>query len=851
MPPQFKQFKQFGIAGGYIALPNNLYVKTSPFQSFSVKHSLPYLLIWVLSSIPLIGNSDFGTTLNGFLESYCIQCHGPDKQKGDRRFDTLALPIEDSATLIELQDILDLLNLGEMPPEEEDERPEVPEMLAMIARLTEALEEHHALLTSTNRETVLRRLNRREYMNTIRDLFSMNISLFDPTQSFPRDEEEQHVDTLGDQLVTSSYLLDQYVEAADVIVEKVFAATEKPKVQTWHFTDNFRNLEGLGNTMEQLCNYEYIALYEVPTSQRHEGAYGTIHDFLDGVPSDGQYRIRLLAEAKNRIHNHIERVSTTNPNQLLELAIVPGDKRVGELGIPQRIEPTLASFTLPDDQPEWYEATLWLDAGVTPRFIFPNGTINLRSAFQPVFDKIAPTLDEQLTNDFGNRKLLTLKYGGLPHIRIHEVEITGPLNDQWPSGSQQSVLQGKPFSSDRVKTLVGDFATRAYRRPATRDEKAQLMTFYEKRMESGLTAFQAFKDTLKRVLCSPGFLYLHEPADEKGHLNDHALASRLSYFLWSSMPDETLLRLAAKGSLSSPRVLKSQVRRMLKDERSEAFISNFVDLILTLKDLGSQPPDRNKFAIYYQRNLQKYMYEETLQLVRYLLTENRKVTELITADYSFINEPLAELYGYEDIHGLDFQKIHLPDKRRSGVLGHASVLTVTANGIDTSPVIRGVWMLENILGTPPSPPPPDVPPFDPDTRGAISLRDQLEKHRKNPTCFECHRKIDPLGFALESFDPIGQSRSNYNREVPVDSSGILLDGSSFVSIEEFKDLLFGRSDQITRAITSKLLTLGTGRRMEAADRREIDRTVEELRGQGDGFSDLVELIVISEIFRSH
>ncbi|MDA1067892.1 MAG: DUF1592 domain-containing protein [Verrucomicrobia bacterium] len=799
----------------------------------------------------MIGNSDFGTTLTNFLESYCIQCHGPEKQKGDRRLDSMNLPIKDSATLIELQDILDILNLGEMPPEEEEKRPDDPEMLAMIAGLTETLEAHHALLSSTNRETVLRRLNRREYLNSIRDLLSMNISLFDPAQSFPRDEEEHHVDTLGDQLVTSSYLLDQYVEAADAIIEKVFATTGKPEVRNWHFTGNFRSLEGLGSTMEQLCNYEYIALYEVPTSQRHEGAYGTIYDFLDGVPSDGHYRIRLLAEAKNRIHNHIARVSTTNPNQLHELAIVPGDKRVGELGIPQRIEPTLASFTLPDDQPGWYEATVWLDAGITPRFIFPNGTINLRSAFQPVFDKIAPTLDEELVNDFGNRKLVTLKYGELPHIRIHEVEITGPLNDQWPSASQQSVLQGKPFSSLRVKKLVGDFATRAYRRPATREEKDQLMSFYEKRMESGLGSFQAFKDTLKRVLCSPGFLYLQEPADEAGQLNDYALASRLSYFLWSSMPDDILLRLAAKGSLGSPRVLKTQVRRMLKDERSEAFVSNFADLVLTLKDLGSQPPDRNKFAIYYQRNLQKYMYEETLQLVRHLLKENRKITELINADYTFINEPLAELYGYEGIHGLHFQKITLPDKRRSGVLGHASILTVTANGIDTSPVIRGVWMLENILGSPPSPPPPDVPPFDPDTRGALSLRDQLVKHRKNPTCFECHRKIDPLGFALESFDPIGQWRSSYNKDVPVDCSGTLPDGSSFNSIEEFKDILVGRSDQIIRAITSKLLTLGTGRRMEAADRREIDAIIEILRDQGDGFRDLVELTVLSEIFRSH
>jgi hypothetical protein len=727
------------------ALPKNiLNAKSSQFQSTSVKRFLPYLLSLILSSFPLIGYADFGTTFTGFLDSHCIKCHGPDKQKGDRRFDHLAFPIEGSATLIQLQDILDMLNLGEMPPEDEEERPEVDEALSMIERLTRTIEDHHQLLSSTDRQTVLRRLNRREYLNTIRDLLHMDVSLFDPTQSFPRDEAYHHIDTLGDNLVTSSYLLDRYVEAADEIIEKVFELDEKPEVQFWHFTDNFRDLEGLGSTMEKLCNYEYIALYEVPTSQRHEGAYGTIYDFLSGVPLDGYYRIRLLAEAKNRIHHHTPRVCTTNPEQLLELAIVPGNKEAGELGVPQRIEPTLASFTLPDDQPDWYEATVWLDKGFTPRFTFPNGTINLRSAFSPLFNSIAPTLDEELEDNFGNRKWVALKHGKLPHIQIHEIEIEGPLYEAWPSPSQSSVLQGRNFSTSRVERLIKGFASRAFRRPATSNEIKQLLSFYKTRNASGVSAFQAFKDTLKRVLCSPGFLYLNEPADEEGKLTDHALASRLSYFLWSTMPDDELIKLAGRKRLAKPEVLQSQIQRLLMDPKADAFVKNFVDIVLTLKDLGSQPPDRKAFQFYYERNLQKYMYEETYRFVSNMLSENLPITDLIDGDFTFINESLAELYGYEGVRGLEFQKIEVKDPSRTGVLGHASILTVTANGIDTSPVIRGLWMLENILGTPPSPPPPDVEPFDPDTRGAVSLRDQLEKHRSNPTCYDCHRKIDPL-----------------------------------------------------------------------------------------------------------
>ena len=807
------------------------------------------LATWAPLTGILLANSAFESAFPEFVDQYCIKCHGPEKQKGDRRFDRLDLPVKDSATLIQLQDMLDILNLGEMPPEDEDERPETALLLQAIEQLTGTIEEHNALFSSTDRQTVIRRLNRREYLNTIRDLFQLNTSLFDPTQSFPPDDTVGHLDTLGDHLVTSGYLLDRYFEAADEIVEKVFVVRNKPPVETWHFTDNFRELQGLDTVMEKLCNYEYIMLLDLPSSIQHVGAYGTIYDFLSGVPYDGYYRIRVLAEAKNRKHKYIRPISSTNPNQPHELAIVPGDILVGDIGMPQHIEPILASFTLPDDEMEWCEATVWLDAGYTPRFIFPNGTVNQRSANRATFAKIAPQLDEELVNDFQNRRYVTLKYGKLPHIRIHEVEITGPFNDSWPMPPQKIVLNGDRFVPGRVEQLIQDFATRAFRRPATSEEVDHLMAFYQNRRVGGVPKFRAFKETLKRILCSPGFLYLHEQADEDGQLSDYALASRISYFLWSSMPDEELLNLASKNQLNDPEILQAQVRRMLLDPKADSLVKTFVDLILTLKELGTQPPDDRAFRIYFERNLQKYMYEETHFFVRHMFEENCPITELLDADYTFINEPLAELYGYEDIAGLDFRKTQVQDPTRKGVLGHASILTLTANGIDTSPVIRGVWMLENILGTPPSPPPPDVEPFDPDTRGAVSLRDQLEKHRKNPTCYECHRKIDPLGYAFETFDPIGQLRTDYDNDVPVDSSGTLSDGSSFNSVVELKEILMERHAQITRNWTRKLLALGTGRRMEAGDRNEIDRIVRHVHEQNDGFRNLFEQVALSEIMR--
>jgi hypothetical protein len=307
---------------------------------------------------------------------------------------------------------------------------------------------------------------------------------------------------------------------------------------------------------------------------------------------------------------------------------------------------------------------------------------------------------------------------------------------------------------------------------------------------------------------------------------------------------------AENNSLKNPDTLRSEIGRMLSDPKSQAFLDSFVDSILTLKDIGTQPPDRKAFPIYYARNLKEHMRTETFLFSKHMLEENRPLSEFIDADFTFINGSLAELYDYPDIQGSEFKMTAIPDNRRSGILGQASILTVTANGIDTSPVVRGVWMLENLLGTPPSPPPPDVEPFDPDTRGTTSIRQQLEKHRENPTCYDCHQKIDPMGFAFESFDAIGQWRESYAKNIPVDTSGRMPNGSEYNGIVEFKDVLLERRTQIARAFTSKLISYATGRRMEPADRPAIDAIVEELDRRGNGFYDLVELIVLSRTFQS-
>jgi hypothetical protein len=319
--------------------------------------------------------------------------------------------------------------------------------------------------------------------------------------------------------------------------------------------------------------------------------------------------------------------------------------------------------------------------------------------------------------------------------------------------------------------------------------------------------------------------------------------------------------LAASGKLREPGVLAEQTERMLKDAKSGALVEGFLDSWLKLRDLGSMPPDRTKFNEYYHYDLGSAMRQETLLFTRHLIDNNLSVANFLDSNFTFVNKRLARHYkialpsgdGVSPPAGSGFEKVALSDRRRGGLLGQASVLTVTANGIDTSPIVRGVWLLENILGTPPSPPPPDVEPLDPDVRGATTIREQLEKHRNVASCYDCHRKIDPPGFALENFDPIGAWREKYEagkdrQALAIDASGELSDGQKFADVVGLKKLLSERTEQFARCLTEKLLAYSIGRTLEAADRPQVERIVADAKAKGYGLRDLIALVVQSEAF---
>ena len=381
-----------------------------------------------------------------------------------------------------------------------------------------------------------------------------------------------------------------------------------------------------------------------------------------------------------------------------------------------------------------------------------------------------------------------------------------------------------------------EFAELAFRRPVT---DAQIAPYV--RLADNTTGTRAYA----AILCSPRFLYFYE---DPGKLDSYAIASRLSYYLWNSMPDKTLFKLAAADKLTDEDVLAEQVERLLKDKRADLFVSNFLRQWLHLENITLLPPDEKKFKTFYDDALEDAFTTESFMVFKYMLDENRPVSEFLSADYTFINNDLAEHYGLDKVDKYDFKKVTLKDRRRGGLLTQGAVLTSTSNGVETSPVLRGIWVLQNILGLRKPKPPPNIPALAVDTRGTRTLRQQLSAHTKSSRCATCHRHIDPLGFALENFDAIGAWREKYENNARVDTSGRLPSGQKFRNIGEFKKALLARKDSFTQGLVSKFLTYSTGRKMLGTDRSEIKKIAGQLKRKGYGLRDLILQTTASKIF---
>lgn len=796
-----------------------------------------------------------------FLGRYCLECHDADVQKGDRAFEKFALPLNSESDVIDARDIIDQLTLKEMPPKKADQ-PTDDERLAMIRALRDGRSAAQARFQSSGSRTVMRRLSSREYEDALAVLFGRRVDTLGLTADFPKEKTSRHMDTIGKSLVTSGFLVDQYFQAANRLVEtRLGKPAMEPK--SWHFNGHFVQYEELQGSHKTAFNYRYLNLYEQPNTDTRQGGYGHIEDFKQGVPVSGLYDIEVEAAALHRNTHYDPAIFGIDFSEPFILGVVPGDVTKGHIHYPQAIEPLLASAVVPDNQPTWFKFRVWLEAGQTPRFIFPNGPYESRASVVTINKRYKNEFKKPIgTSDVGRAHILL--EGELPHLRISEIKINGPMSEQGGSVEEVAVFGKEGFQAARALEQLNAFAEKAYRRPLTEADRKPISALYEKRVAEKAPPRQAALDVLKLILCSPSFLYLSEITEESARaLKPYDLASRLSFALWAGPPDEALLAAAKSGKLTQNDELKKQVQRMIADERINGFVNGFLDSWLNLRDLGGMPPPREMNRSYYAEDLPTSMKTEVRLFFRDLLVNNGSVKQFLDAEYSFVDKKLAKLYDLPEQKTLrladGFQKVSLKgNTHRGGLLGMAGVLTVSANGVETSPVTRGVWVSENILGISPPPPPDVVPAIEPDVSGATTIRERLAKHRADPACAECHRKIDPLGFSLEAFDPIGRWRSTYPKPKnsktpapPIDSTGEFTSGETYADFAGFKKVIREtREDLFARHLIGQFLAYTTGRHMELADDLIIDDLHLNLKKQGLGLQSLVVECLVSEIFRS-
>ena len=798
-------------------------------------------------------------TVEQFLGRYCLECHDADVHKGDRAFHQFSLPLKTMPQVIEARDMIDQLTLREMPPKKATQ-PSDDERLAAIRLLREGTAAAETSLQGSGSRTVLRRLSNREYENTLAALFGRRVDTLGLTADFPKEKTARHLDTIGKSLVTSGFLVDQYFLSANRLVETRLGKPATAPLDR-RFNKNFIQYEELQGSHKSAFNFRYLNIYEQPNTDTRQGGYGHIEDFKQGVAVSGLYDLEVEATAMHRDTHYDPAIFGIDFSEPFILGVVPGDVTKGHIHYPQAIEPLLASSVVPDNQPTRLKFRVWLEAGQTPRFIFPNGPYESRAS--------VVTINKRYKNEFkapigssGVGRAHILLEGQLPHIRISEIVIKGPVTEPAGGAEEVAVFGKDGFQPERALEQLYAFAAKAYRRPLQDADRAPIRRLYEQRVAEKAGPRQAALDALKLVLCSPSFLYLSEVTKEGERLlQPYDLATRLAYALWAEPPDEALFASAASGNLTGDAELKRQIDRLLTDRRLDGFVNGFLDSWLNLRELGGMPPPRETNRAYYAEDLPASMKAEVRLFFHEMLKENRPVTEFLHADHTFVDKKLAKLYDLPEQKTLrladGFQKVSLAgDKHRGGLLGMAAVLTVSANGVETSPVIRGVWVSENILGVKPPPPPDVVPAIEPDVTGTTTIRQRLAKHSTDRACAECHRKIDPLGFSLETFDPVGRWRDTYPKpkkgEAPkIDTTGEFSSGETYRDFAGFRDILHDkRNEQFTRHLIRSFLAHSTGRLMEPADEFAVDRIYEKAKQQGLGLRTIVVECLTSDVFRS-
>ncbi|HEY8518788.1 MAG TPA: DUF1592 domain-containing protein [Gammaproteobacteria bacterium] len=744
---------------------------------------------------------------------YCLDCHNYAEQEAGLSLERADL-VNVAADPAKWEKVIRKLGAGLMPPPGEP-RPDREDAEALVAYLETSLDTAAAEHPNPGR-TGVHRLNRTEYGNAIRDLLALEI---DPAEYLPADDEGYGFDNIADVLRVSPSLLEQYLSAASKIA---VLAVGDPAT---------RAVTSVYRAPPDLSQRDHVE--GLPLGTR--GGMLIRHNF----PLDGEYELRVFL-----LRNIVGYMTGLEWPHQLEVAIDGERVFLATVGGEEDNAMSDANFSAAADA---------IDERLRVRVPVTAGMHEVTVAF---LRKSAAETHEPL--ELHTRNLDLQDMNGIPVVDY--VTVTGPIEAVGSGDTEsrrrifvcrpQSAADEEPCAREILTTL----AHRAYRRPVTEDDLALLMRFYESGRERG-TFETGVQNALRVILASPAFLFRTEP-DPEGvapgtvyPVSDLALASRLSFFLWSSLPDDELLAAAEQGRLSDPAEYERQVRRMLADPRAESLVENFAAQWLYLRNLKSVQPDVEEFP-NFDDNLRQAMRRETELLFESIMREDRSVVELLTADYTFVNERLARHYGIPNVYGSHFRRIDVPDPNRRGLLGHASILTVTSYPNRTSPVLRGKWILENVLGTPPPPPLPNVPALEENVAGKPprTLRERLEEHRKNPICASCHDVMDPIGLGLENFDAVGRWRT-VEAGGPVDASGRLADGTPIDGPVALREALTARPEQFVSLMTEKLLTYALGRGLEPFDMPTVRNIVRAAAKDDYRFSSLILAVANSVPFR--
>jgi hypothetical protein len=725
-------------------------------------------------------------TMAPFLQKFCVGCHHGSNAPGGLRLDSFmqAEVALNNRAVFEL--VAEKIKEGQMPPPGVAQPTKAQRDGAILA-IQKLFAKAPPSPADPGRVT-MRRLNRAEYDNTIRDLLQIE---FQASKDFPNDDVGYGFDNIGDVLSLSPLLFEKYLNAAEQAAAKAIVL---PVVRTARFD------AGQMDTDRGLMRGGALALNSL--------GYGGVA-FKAARP--GLYRVRLRAWAQN-----------AGPD-LAKIGLRLDGK-----------QETVFSVQAGERSPETFEVLLELAAG-------PN------------------KIEAYFLNDYYQPQHQDPKMRGDRNLHLVSFEIHGPLMAEPPKPASHRALivavPGSAGSIEAAKTNLRPFLKRAFRRPVAEEEVERYAKLVEVALKEGEPFEQGMRGAVAAALVSPHFLFRVEMdagragAGRVRAMSDYELASRLSYFLWSSMPDEPLFSLAGQGKLRDPEMLKAQALRMLKDPKAKALTENFATQWLTLRKLETASPDPELFPTYSE-DLRQDMEAEAKAVFSHIVQKDASVIEFLDAPYTFLNERLAKHYGIAGVSGASFRRVPLKSSQRGGLLTSAAVLTVTSNPNRTSPVKRGKWLLENILGAPPPPPPPGLDGLEEGDEKAPSktIKERMARHRKDPSCAVCHAKMDPLGIAFESYDAVGRWRTMDGR-FKVDSTGVTASGEKFSGAADLKKILLKRKGEFVRTLAEKLFVYALGRGAETSDRKAIQAIADHASKEGFRFSALVKGVVASDAFR--